>query len=388
MEIQPISSPPTRDEMALRLEKVREQMARHNLDYYVSECPDNIFYMTNFANFVHERPFVLVVPKSGNLRFVVPKLEIPHVLCRAVGPIDLVSYFEFPAPVGETWADRFKELMPGEPRVGVESVSTLQVHDEVPGTCIRIDIIDDLRHVKSAYEVSRIVYSSNLATMGMRKLLAETRPGMTLIEVNSLIKGTLLIQAFLDEPTSNALCTDFGVTIQPPSVSHDPHNFTDVSMALSNGGPNLSLINGRVNGYGTEVERTIFFGSVPEAAKKPYETMMEARRKAVELSVPGNIMSEVDAACNAIFKKAGYEENLLHRTGHSIGVTGHEGPFLAEGYEHVIEPNMLFTIEPGVYLPGIGGFRHSDTLLVTDNGNQTLTPVADSLEDMTLPISG
>ena len=98
-------------------------------------------------------------------------------------------------------------------------------------------------------------------------------------------------------------------------------------------------------------------------------------------------MGEVDEACNAIFKKAGYGDNLLHRTGHSIGVTGHEGPFLAQGYERVIEPGMLFTIEPGVYLPGIGGFRHSDTVLVTETGNRSLTPVPDSLEDMTLPIN-
>ena len=386
MEIKPISGPPSDAEMARRLEKVRERMAQQGLDYYVSECPDNVFYLTNFANYVHERPFVLVIPMTGHLRFVVPKLEIPHVECRAVGSVELISYFEFPAPVGEAWADRFKELMPGQPRVGVESVGTRQVHDEVPGTCVRTDIVDDVRQVKSPYELSRIVYSSNLATMGMKKLLAETKPGMSLVEVNSLIKGTLLIQALIDEPSTNVLCTDFDVVIQPPTVSHDPHNFTDVNMALAEGGPNVSIINGRANGYGTEVERTFFFGEVPEAAKKPYDIMMEARQKAFELSVPGNLMSDVDAACNAIFKNAGYGENLLHRTGHSIGVTGHEVPFLAEGYERVIEPGMLFTIEPGVYLPGVGGFRHSDTVLVTQDRNQSLTSVADNLEDMTLPI--
>ena len=96
-------------------------------------------------------------------------------------------------------------------------------------------------------------------------------------------------------------------------------------------------------------------------------------------------MSEVDMRCNRIFRDAGYGANLLHRTGHGIGVTGHEAPFFAEGYDRLIEPRMIFTIEPGVYLPEVGGFRHSDTVLITDTGSVSLTPVNDSLDYLTLP---
>ena len=144
------------------------------------------------------------------------------------------------------------------------------------------------------------------------------------------------------------------------------------------------MINGTLNGYGTEIERTVFLGHVPHDAQKPFEVMMATREKALELVVPGNVMHDVDYACNSIFRD---EDYLLHRTGHSIGVTGHEAPFLAEGYPRVIEPGMLFTIEPGVYIPGIGGFRHSDTVLVTEEGNVSLTPVASSLEEMTLAVA-
>ena len=98
-------------------------------------------------------------------------------------------------------------------------------------------------------------------------------------------------------------------------------------------------------------------------------------------------MHDVDYACNAFFREAGYADYLLHRTGHSIGATGHEAPFLAEGYDRVIEPGMLFTIEPGIYLPGIGGFRHSDTVLVTEAGNVSLTPVPSALEAMTISLA-
>ena len=114
---------------------------------------------------------------------------------------------------------------------------------------------------------------------------------------------------------------------------------------------------------------------------------MEGRRLAFELTVPGNVMGEVDRRVNELYRKAGYGDALLHRTGHGIGVTGHEAPFLADGYEHVIESGMVFTIEPGIYLPGIGVFRHSDTVLTTADGNVSLTDGPTELGDLTLPLS-
>ena len=116
-----------------------------------------------------------------------------------------------------------------------------------------------------------------------------------------------------------------------------------------------------------ELERTFFLGHVPEEAKRPWDAMMEARALANELTKPGAIMHEVDLAVNNLLRKAGYGDNLLHRTGHGLGVTGHEGPFLAEGYYREILPGMIYTVEPGIYIEGIGGFRHSDTVLVTED---------------------
>ena len=95
-------------------------------------------------------------------------------------------------------------------------------------------------------------------------------------------------------------------------------------------------------------------------------------------------MSEVDRQVAALIKRAGYAENLITRTGHGMGVTAHEGPFLAEGDTRIIEPWMSFTIEPGIFFPGLGGFRHSDTILITEDGNVSLTHAPDSLEAMTL----
>ena len=94
-------------------------------------------------------------------------------------------------------------------------------------------------------------------------------------------------------------------------------------------------------------------------------------------------MGAIDKEVNDYFKKAGFEENLLHRTGYGMGITGHEGPFLAEGYDRELETGMMVSVEPGIYFPGLGGFRHSDTVLITDDGYVKLTDAPDSLEGLT-----
>jgi len=387
MTIAPIFSPPTDQEIEARRDKVRMLMEERGIDVYVAANPDNVFYLTNFANYVHERPFILVMERTGTPRFVVPKLEIPHVETRRVGALDLIEYREFPAPDGERWIDSFVPLFPSGATVGVESVCPLQIYDAIPGTRRCSDIVDDARMVKTPYEKGRIAYSCELVTDAHAQLLDIAKPGATGAEVSAALTSGMSRRLLSDTPTANLLATSMFAFFQPPTVSHDPHNFTDIYMQMVEGGPHVSVINCRLNGYGAEIERTFFLGSVPEAARKPFEVMMEARHLALELTKPGAVMGEVDAKVNAVFHRAGYSDNLLHRTSHSIGVTGHEAPFLAEGYDRVIEPGMFYTIEPGVYLPGVGGFRQSDTVMTTENGNAVLTTGPESLDELTLPIS-
>jgi len=193
-------------------------------------------------------------------------------------------------------------------------------------------------------------------------------------------------QLLTEDPTINLFASKVSFGFQPPSISWDPHNFTDLSVATEEGGPNVSLLNGVMNGYGTEIERTFFLGHVPEAAKRPFDTMLEARRVALDAAHPGMLMSEVDRLANDVFRKAGYADYMLHRTGHGIGVTGHEGPFFAEGYDREIEPDMVFTMEPGIYIPGVGGFRHSDTIRIDASGPVLMTNGAISREELTFGI--
>ncbi len=377
-------SQPTIEEIENRFNRLWENMDENSLDYYVCVSTDNIFYLTNFANYVHERPFILIISqnKNDNPTFLVPKLEMLHVAMRKIGQIEIVSYAEFPAPSGEAWIDRFQQLIPSTARVGIESICPRFVVDAIVGDVICTDLIDDLRMVKSTYELSRIQYASNLASKAHGHFLETVHVGDTMLQAGQAVTGEIMTRLLSDEPSLNIFATKVNHVFQPPSISHDPHNFTDINMVVENGGPHVTIINGVMNGYGTEIERTFFMGYAPEAAKRPFETMMLARRSVMEMALPGTSMNDVDKAVNEIFRRAGYEDYLLHRAGHGIGVTGHEAPFFAEGYHRVLVPDMVFTVEPGIYISGVGGFRHSDTIRITDSVAVSMTVALDDIDDL------
>lgn len=386
MNIEPIFCSPDESEIGQRLMRVQASMLDKGLDYYVTFSPDNIFYLTNFANAIHERPFVLVIPQKGIPKFVVPQLEIPHVMSRKVGDIELIAYFEFPAPKGKAWSDRFKALFPENKRVGVESICPLQIYREIPGERICTDIIDDIRMIKSDYEIGRLIYTCDLATQAHNLFLQSVYSGMSLSEMSSNASEFIFEQLVKDNKEINPLATRITAMFQPPSVSHDPHNFTNLNMVTEKGGPHVSIINCVLNGYGAEVERTFFLGEVPEKAKKPFNIMLEGRYIVLDMAKPGVLMSDIDRKVNEHYCKMGMGEMLLHRAGHGMGVTAHEAPFFAEGYDRPLEKGMCLTVEPGLYIEGVGGFRHSDTVLIGEDGPILLTKGPITLEELTLPI--
>ena len=141
----------------------------------------------------------------------------------------------------------------------------------------------------------------------------------------------------------------------------------------------------RVNGYAAEVERTYFHQIPSEDERALFQHMENARKKAFDLVKPGANCSEIDEAANNYLREIGLTEYLLHRTGHGIGMGNHEGPYVAEGSEDVLEENMVISIEPGIYVPDIGGFRHSDTVLVTNSGAEYLTKYPMDIDSLTVP---
>ncbi|WP_372006381.1 Xaa-Pro peptidase family protein [Tistrella mobilis] len=384
-----ITGAPPLSEITDRVDRLRAAMDLAGIDALILTNPDSVYYLTHFANFVHERPFILLVTGHGPLRFVVPALEIPHVRIRGLGAIDCIAYREFPAPAGQGWDDRLAGLLTPGLKVAVEPDCPLFVaarlaaagHDPAPSA-----LVEDLRMVKSAWEIGRLRHAADLVSDAHAALLAMARPGLAAIEIHGVLSRRMTGAALAANPHLNLLACNFAAVAQPPEVSHDPHNFTDLFMALGRGGPHVSVIACRADGYAAELERTFFLGEVPEAARPAFGAMAEARALAFDLLKPGASMAAIDVAVNASLIRAGHGDHLLHRTGHAFGVTGHEAPFLAEGYERIVEAGQVFSIEPGLYIEGLGGFRHSDTVLVTETGCLSLTSAPDRLEDLVVSV--
>jgi Xaa-Pro aminopeptidase len=112
--------------------------------------------------------------------------------------------------------------------------------------------------------------------------------------------------------------------------------------------------------------------------------MLALQSRAIEMLAPGVPAGEVELATVALAEELGVGNNLRHHVGHSIGLEGHEAPFLDRGEETVLEPGMVFTVEPGVYFKELGGFRHSDTVVITDDGCRVMTDYPRELKDLTI----
>jgi Xaa-Pro dipeptidase len=382
MKIEAITAKPGKEELGARLEKVREQMERQKLDYYVSFSPVNVYYLTNFANLVHERPFILVIAKTGPMKIVCPLLESTHVKSRARCDLDYIIYYEFPAPEGQNWYDVYRPLFKDGDRIGIESAMPAGILKETRGTTVMTNIIEDIRVIKSEYEIGRHVHACQVVDEGMKKLLEVTRVGVPLITIYSGLVQTMMAKALFEVADINLIASKFQGAVWPPSISHDPHIIPTPFMVMEEGGPSCSIVGAIVDGYGVEIERTLFLEHVPEHAKKLFDIMMKGRALAYKLAQPGIVLEEIDKQVRQVFIDAGYEKNIIHRTGHGFGITGHEDPFLALGDKRKLVPGMIVSIEPGIYFKGQGGYRHSDTVLITETGNLKLTHAPDQLEDL------
>jgi Xaa-Pro aminopeptidase len=167
----------------------------------------------------------------------------------------------------------------------------------------------------------------------------------------------------------------------PAPKSSQPHSLPDLHMSMGSG-PIVLMSYNRVNGYAAECERTVFLGEPAAEERRLYNIVMEARAIAFRMVKPGVRCGDIDFATQEFFKSKGYADRIIHRTGHGIGLGNHEQPWLSSGSTDVLAENMAISIEPALYFPEIGGFRHSDTVLVTKNGYERITKYPDDLDSL------
>jgi Xaa-Pro aminopeptidase len=140
-----------------------------------------------------------------------------------------------------------------------------------------------------------------------------------------------------------------------------------------------------IDGYLSELERTMIVGEATAEQAGAFGAMLALQSLAIECLRPGVPLADVEVEVIRLARELGHEQDLRHHVGHSIGLEGHEAPFLDRGDDAICQPGMVFTVEPGIYLRQLGGFRHSDTVRVTEDGSQLMTDYPRLLEDLLIP---
>ena len=363
-----------------RMKRLQANVRLSELEAFLVTAQDSIYYLTGVTYAPLERPFFILVRPDAAPVLLAPTLDREH-LASAPNVNEVLSYWDYPSPPGQGWAEALLNLVKGIDRLGVEPSLSQEIAQVIAASRPQaLPLVERLRSVKSPDEVAMLRQAARYADLGMEKIIHTAYHGVSEIEIFSL--GRAVQMQIIKETEFDPLNTSVLIAAWPARLGTQPHGVPSIADRLREG-PNVGLSFLRANGYAAECERTFFVASPSQNMKEMFAMMLEARRRAFALVRPGVRCSEVDRAANGFLRQEGLGEYLLHRTGHGFGLGNHEGPWVAEGSPDVLDENMLISVEPGLYIPGLGGFRHSDTVLVTSNGYECLTQYPTDLEALT-----
>lgn len=389
-----------------RIERIRDKLDGRGFDGLCLFTPTNIEWATGFVFVQTERPVcVLITP--DDVAITLPRLELDRALSDDVPILESVEhYYEYPGG-GDTYhvhpqrtpeetirsmlADRGVELVGadanGAPHhwgyTGPTLAACAGVEVEV------VDWIEEFRKRKSDVEIELIEESAMWANLTHRKLLEYLEPG----ELELVISKRASIDA------SRAMYDALGERYPPRSMGGFPTWCSFLS------GPNTAMPHGlsgtrrvqqgdvlvtgaiaNVGGYRSELERTMFIGPPTDDHRHYFEIVSEAQRLAIAESGPGVPCAHVDQCVHDYFHEQGVLEYAQHHTGHNLGMEGHEREFIDRGSDEVMEPGHVYSIEPGIYRFDEAGYRHSDTIVITDSGVERVTYFPRDLDSVTIPL--
>src|SRR5579884_3102597 len=377
-----------------RVERVRAELEARQLDAIVLFHPIRMAYVSGFFHLSTERPMAIVVPLEGTgLGALIPQLEQDHI-AKAPRVTRVKVYPEYPS--GGTkhpllhLADLLAELgvNASGKRIGYEGplLSEVVAAETVPAR----DLVDALRMVKSPTELALIAESAkwgNLAHRLMHEKLALGRTEMDISLEASTEASRMMIAAL--GPSYQPLTMAWGspalVMFHAGANTALPHGLSN-AVGLRRGDVLVTLAAADVGGYNSELERTMILGEPTPEFEKYFNLMLQLQQAAFDALRPGRTLAEAETEVSRLFKELGVAELQRHHTGHGIGLEGHEAPFIDKGDGRVIQENMVFSVEPGLYVPGLAGFRHSDTVVVRAHGAERITYYPRDLQSMTVPV--
>lgn len=356
--------------MADRLQKLYGLLEAAELDAIALIPGSNFRYLTGSVHHLMERPLVLIVPLKGEPVIIIPKLE--EELFTSHG----FSAKLFPWEDGEGYEGAFQnalaEVALNGRKLGVEgllmrffeSETLRRVAPEVQ--LVNADgPLSKYRLQKEATELAHHRKAIQLSEEALRRTIAQVRVGQTEQEIEGILLNHI-----------NAVGGQ-GLAFTPIVLAGDnsarPHGHARSDYPIQHGDPLLFDFGTTWEGYNADITRTFFVGAVSDEHRNVYETVQRANAVGREACRTGVIAEDVDTLTKQVLVDSGYEQYILSRTGHGLGLDVHEWPNIMQGDKTSLAPGMLFTIEPGLYIPGSIGVRIEDNVVITEDGADSLT---------------
>lgn len=345
-----------------RQKQLIDKLLQKEVEVAFITSPIHIFYLTNFFSDPHERFFALLIDAKENKMYLfLPELDFEK--SKAVAEVDEII------PIKDT-DDGYlivKETVRSNvPSIAIEkNIMTLSQFEQLSAmfkdtTFSQIeDVLGNMRLYKSEAEIEHVKEAIRITEKGLDHIVDFVKVGMSEIEVK------MELEFYLQSLGAEKMAFETTVLSGPNSAL--PHGVSGLRK-ISEGDFLLFDFGVTVNGYHSDITRTFIVKEGTEEQMKIYHTVKEANERAIEAVQVGQPIKQIDLAARNHINSKGYGKYFTHRTGHGLGVEVHEAPSIHEQNEMMIKEGLLFTIEPGIYLPNLGGVRIEDDIYVNELG--------------------
>jgi len=358
-----------------RIESVQVEMNRIRAGLLVLGLSSGMRYLTGFTDEPGERMLLLLVPREGDALFFVPQLYEPQV--RDASPVERFTVWrdgEDPALVlrhALTKVGDLRGTILVEPTLWAECLLILQQALPDNSFASAAGILAPLRMRKSAEEVELLRRAGELADAAFIQVTQEPIVGLTELQLAAKLEVNML--------SAGADSVAFNTLVASGAFGAMPHH--RAGQRKIEWGDVVILDYGcKVDGYCSDISRTVICGEPTPAVVKAYDAVKRAHQAAFDSIRPGVSAQDIDRAARGVLKNLGYDNRFIHRTGHGIGLDIHEPPYIIEGNGISLEPGMAFSIEPGVYFPDQFGIRLEDVAVVTELGGVLMTTVTRDMQ--------
>jgi len=354
-----------------RLEKLNASLRTSGLPAVALNPGPTLTYLTGLHFHLMERPVVYMVAEGQEPVIVIPQLEMLK-LNQTPYNIQAFPYGENPAEWGEAFRSAVQSLDLGAKRVGVETgrmrlleYNFLKAAAPEAEYSDASNVLEGLRLRKDPEEIKSMRKAVEIAEAALEATLPLIKMGMTEKE----LAGELVIQLFRHGSDPEL---PFAPIVSSGPNSANPHA-SPTERKLQGGDLLVIDYGATADGYVSDITRTFSVGEVGKEFATIHKIVQDANAAGRAAGKPGVPCANVDIAAREVIEKAGYGEYFTHRTGHGLGMEGHEHPYMRGDNMQLLEAGMAYTVEPGIYLPGRNGVRVEDNVVVTETGAESLT---------------